>query len=375
LLNYQGCKYDTSPVVAYYPQGMSYFELMDMAGNTFEWTYDWYQENYFSSELTDPIGPQSGSFRSVRSSGFDSTSDMLPLARRTYLQPAKYRVDLGFRCVVTEPAYFAPYCEQIAYIPGENKGPGQPPPGDQDQSLHQVPGCNAPNPDFQVGRWCYDQQNQLGGATVTYSGDLQSVNGANCTPGNPMGCWGPENAFFDVVLCTQCSDWVPPDWMVPTCDPGYYLDGDTCKFDAIPPGPVTNCPPGWFLDADGYCHPIGNPNDPECPEGYAYDAAAGCCTATYIAPSGGGGVPGNQYPACPVGYDYVDPPGSCYFEAQWVIGQNCQTFTGQLGNCRDKPPGGGCENPGQYGSQGPCEAAGCTWNAPATGGPGGTCSN
>ncbi|MBT7071867.1 MAG: formylglycine-generating enzyme family protein [Anaerolineae bacterium] len=368
LLNFKDCINDTTPVQSYYPQGMSHYELFDAAGNTFEWTRDWYQNDYYkSAPENDPFGPDEGSYRSIRSSGFGSNLNMLPLAHRVYLQPDKYRIDLGFRCVVTEPANYAPYCKQIAYIPGENKGPGTPPPGGPDTFLHQTDGCLAPDPNFGVGRYCVNQQNQIGGATVTYSGSLQSVTGVSCDNNNPMGCWGPENATFEVVLCTDCADWVPPDFKNPSCDPGYILMGDTCVFTGIPAIPATTCPAGWFLDADGYCKPFVMLTDPDCPDGFDYSSTEECCVATYIEPSGGwAGVPSAAYSSCPVGYDYVNPPGVCVFEGHWVSDQKCQSFTAQLGECRDKPPnddpGGECQRPEQYSSQGPCENAGCKWN-------------
>ena len=375
LLNYQGCVGDTTPVQAYYPEGMSYYELFDTAGNTYEWARDWYQEDYYTlNAFGDPFGPETGTYRSIRGSSFESPLEILPLANRAYLQPEKYRIDLGFRCVVTEPAKFAPFCVQTAYIPGENKGPGQPPPGQQDVILQQVDGCLAPAPAFSYGSYCYNQANQIGGATVTYSGNLQSVNGASCDNQSPLGCWGTEGASFEVVLCTECSDWIPPDVQNPSCDPGYQLVGSECVFQGIPAIPATTCPSGWFLDADGYCHPWLMIADPDCPDGYSYDQTAQCCTRTFIEPSGGwAGVPSASYSSCPVGYDYYDPPGVCVFGGMWVVDQSCKSFTAQLGYCRDEKTK--CTNPGQYNTQSSCEAAGCTWNPDVTGGPGGSCSN
>ena len=370
LLNFKDCVGDTTPVQAYYPKGMSYYELFDTAGNTFEWTRDWYLEDYYkSSPEADPFGPSEGSFRAIRGSSFESDLDLLPLAHRLFLQPERYRVDLGFRCVITEPTNYAPFCVQTAYIPGENKGPSQPPAGGPEVILQQVPRCQADDPNFSVGRYCVDRPSQTGGAAVTYTGNLQSVTGVACDNGNPMGCWGPENASFEVVLCTQCSDWVPPNLENPSCDPGYTLVGSECVFQGIPAIPATNCPPGWWLDADGYCKPFLLQSDPDCPHGYQYDSTSQCCTATFIEPSGGwGGVPANSYSSCPVGYDYINPPGICVSQGYWVTGQQCQSFSAQLGECRDYPDKPGddpgdtvCENPRNYSDQGSCEAAGCKW--------------
>jgi formylglycine-generating enzyme required for sulfatase activity len=47
----------TSPVNAY-PKGQSPYGVFDMAGNTIDWLYDWYDPEYYSkSPLNNPIGP------------------------------------------------------------------------------------------------------------------------------------------------------------------------------------------------------------------------------------------------------------------------------------------------------------------------------
>jgi len=47
----------TSPVNAY-PKGQSPYGVYDMAGNTIDWLYDWYDPEYYSkSPLNNPIGP------------------------------------------------------------------------------------------------------------------------------------------------------------------------------------------------------------------------------------------------------------------------------------------------------------------------------
>lgn len=53
--------------VGSYEQGKSAYGAYDMAGNVWEWTADWYEENYYStSPARNPKGPSSGEYRVLR---------------------------------------------------------------------------------------------------------------------------------------------------------------------------------------------------------------------------------------------------------------------------------------------------------------------
>ena len=86
----------TFPVGQFPPNG---YGLLDVAGNVWEWSSDWYDENHYrSSPENDPSGPQTGQYRVVRSGSWGSPPRGLRVSGRLRDEPDSENYLLRFRC-------------------------------------------------------------------------------------------------------------------------------------------------------------------------------------------------------------------------------------------------------------------------------------
>ena len=77
--------------------------LYDMSGNIREWCWDWYAFNYPAGPVTDPTGPQSGTWRVTRGGSFHNMSKECRSGRRTNQYPDLHHYVYGIRVVRSIP--------------------------------------------------------------------------------------------------------------------------------------------------------------------------------------------------------------------------------------------------------------------------------
>lgn len=90
--------------VGSFPEGASFYSVMDMAGNASQWCMDWYSPGYYSvSPDRNPTGAPSGSWKVIRGgSWWDGDINSFRCCTRNGDHPESSKAHIGFRCVYKE---------------------------------------------------------------------------------------------------------------------------------------------------------------------------------------------------------------------------------------------------------------------------------
>lgn len=95
-----GCGNGYTQPVGSKPAGASPYGAMDMVGNHWEWTQDWYAEDYYqNSPANNPQGPATGDFKVLKGSAWTmrTAAELLPVIRFGYA-PLGQGYVVSFRC-------------------------------------------------------------------------------------------------------------------------------------------------------------------------------------------------------------------------------------------------------------------------------------
>lgn len=88
--------------VGTHPAGASPYGVLDMAGNVWEFVYDWSSDDYYSQPeaAIDPQGPETGTGRIVRGGSWSRNGSFAIATFRNPVLTTTVGEDIGFRCAV-----------------------------------------------------------------------------------------------------------------------------------------------------------------------------------------------------------------------------------------------------------------------------------
>jgi len=90
--------------VGSFPEDVSPYGCMDMAGNVCQWCADWYDKNYYqNSPLKNPTGPAIGTMRVMRGGCWLYNPGFCRTAFRGVSDPDSQVGTIGFRCTLRSP--------------------------------------------------------------------------------------------------------------------------------------------------------------------------------------------------------------------------------------------------------------------------------
>lgn len=100
LVNSNNTVGDTTPVGSY-PDGQSFYGVLDMDGNVREWVADWYNNSYYKgSPYKNPQGPSEGTERVLKGASYQDPYLFSRATNRLSHFPGSPGMYRGFRCVI-----------------------------------------------------------------------------------------------------------------------------------------------------------------------------------------------------------------------------------------------------------------------------------
>jgi len=93
------CGWMTDPVGSH-PAGASPYGVEDMAGNAWEWVYDWYQDDYYlESPYENPTGPERDTgYKTERGGAWFYEASLMTAIWRNQAPDVAHYLYVGFRC-------------------------------------------------------------------------------------------------------------------------------------------------------------------------------------------------------------------------------------------------------------------------------------
>jgi formylglycine-generating enzyme required for sulfatase activity len=393
LLNFKDCLATPAPeIIRTYPKGASPYKLADMAGNVFEWVFDRFAGDYYStSPASNPTGPSTGEERVVRGSSYLTPAEDLGIYLRSSLKPELERSDLGFRCVLTGEAIAkpptAPVCTLLPYNLFVMESQWQDQPTNNAPAVNLQTYCKLDNQNNQYGTAIITLEQGTDPGSIVISSPQGSLN-CNQDPNDPLkfNCAGSALKPGKEVMISVCSVPMAQPVINPTCPVFYHFDAATnlCQYGVpIPvacadpdvvifgygclPAPQNGeCPVGSYsalYNNNPVCIPAGGPKcqgllcPAACPAGLVFNEGNFCCD-----------YPTDVKPTCPPDYLYDVTMKICV--PDHPIQAGCTNIITTVETCA--PPPETCTS---FSSESNCKAnLLCKWNTYASKA-GGYCTN